>query len=49
MMTELVVRIIVEVLSVLALAAKQIKEGKISESALSDIINIWSNSPQRNT
>jgi len=48
MMTEIVVKIMAELLSVLALATKQIREGKISESILSDV-NFWPNSPQRNT
>jgi len=37
MMTEIVVKIMIELLSVLALATKQIRDGKISESVLSDV------------
>jgi hypothetical protein len=35
-MTELVVKIIVELLSTLALATKQVKEGKSSESIIGE-------------
>jgi hypothetical protein len=37
-MTEIVVKILVELLSTLALATKQIKEGKSSESIFSEVI-----------
>jgi hypothetical protein len=36
-MTEIVVKILVELLSTLALATKQIKEGKPSESFFGDV------------
>lgn len=35
-MTELIIKIMVELLSVLALATKQIREGKLSKSSLGD-------------
>ena len=37
-MNEVVVKILVELLSILALATKQIKEGKPSESVFSDVL-----------
>jgi hypothetical protein len=37
-MTEMVVKILVEVLSTLALATKQIRQGKPSESVFSEIL-----------
>jgi hypothetical protein len=37
-MTELVVKILVELLSALALATKQIQEGKPSESVFGEIL-----------
>jgi hypothetical protein len=36
-MTEMVVRILVELLSTLALATKQIKQGKLSESVFGTV------------
>ena len=36
-MTEMIVKILVELLSILALATKQLQQGKFSESALSEI------------
>jgi hypothetical protein len=38
-LTEMVVKILVELLSTLALATKQIKEGKSSESAFGDALH----------
>jgi hypothetical protein len=38
-MTEMVVKILVELLSALALATKQIKEGKTSEFVFGDILH----------
>jgi hypothetical protein len=35
--TEIIIKILVELLSILALATKQIQQGKLSESALSEI------------
>jgi hypothetical protein len=37
-MTEIVVKILVELLSTLALATKQIKQGKSSESVFGDVL-----------
>ena len=37
-MTEIVVKILVELLSILALATKQIKQGKPSESIFSEVL-----------
>jgi hypothetical protein len=37
-MTEMIVKILVELLSILALATKQLQQGKFSESALSEIL-----------
>ena len=36
-MTEVIVKILVEVLSILALATKQLRQGKLSESVLGEI------------
>ena len=37
-MTEIIIKILVELLSVLALATKQLQQGKLSESVLSGIL-----------
>jgi hypothetical protein len=37
-MTEVIVKILVEVLSILALATKQLQQGKLSESVLGEIL-----------
>ena len=37
-MTEMIVKILVGLLSILALATKQIRQGKLSESVLSEIL-----------
>ena len=37
-MTEMIVKILVELLSILALATKQLQQGKLSESGLSEIL-----------
>jgi hypothetical protein len=37
-MTEMIVKILVELLSILALATKQLQQGKLSESGLSKIL-----------
>ena len=37
-MTEIIIKILVELLSVLALATKQLQQGKLSESVLGDIL-----------
>jgi hypothetical protein len=37
-MTEMIVKILVELLSILALATKQLQQGKLSECVLDDII-----------
>jgi hypothetical protein len=37
-MTEIVIKILVELLSILALATKQLQQGKLSESLLLDIL-----------
>jgi hypothetical protein len=47
-MTEVVVKIMVELLSVLALASKQIKQGRLSKYALTYKCS-WLNVPQRNS
>ena len=39
-MTEIIVKILVELLSIFALATKQLQQGKLSESALGDIFII---------
>jgi hypothetical protein len=44
-MTEIVVKILVELLSTFALATKQIKQGRLSESILVDRLSYWA---QRN-
>jgi hypothetical protein len=48
MMTDLIVKIMVELLSVLALATKQIKQGRISKCT-SDIGYLLLNVSQRNS
>jgi hypothetical protein len=40
MMTDIIVRIMVEVLSVLALATKQMKQGRFSKCAITDTLPI---------
>ncbi len=47
-MTEMVVKILVELLSTLALATKQIKQGRPSESVLNDVLPLL-NAMQRNS
>jgi hypothetical protein len=37
-MTEMIVKILVELLSILALATKQLQQGKLSESVLGEIL-----------
>jgi hypothetical protein len=37
-MTEMIIKILVELLSILALATKQLQQGKLSESVLSEIL-----------
>src|SRR6267154_2411672 len=48
-LTEAVVKILVEFLSVLALASKQIKQGRFSKCALTRIHCSWFNVPQRSS
>jgi hypothetical protein len=38
-MTEIIIKILVELLSTLALATKQLQQGKLSESVLGEILN----------
>jgi hypothetical protein len=47
-MTEVVVKIMVELLSVLALASKQIKQGRLSKYAVTYKCS-WLNVPQRSS
>jgi hypothetical protein len=40
-MTEIIIKILVQVLSILALATKQLQQGKLSESVLGGIFIIY--------
>ena len=48
-MTEMVVKILVELLSTLALATKQIKQGKTSESIFGEVLYYVTNATQKNS